>query len=308
VHLVSIGVPVAVEAPFGRIECADVAALLTPRTLDAHKGSSGHVLVVAGAPGRTGAAVLSGMGALRSGAGLCTIAPRGDARAAIDAKVLELMTAEVPMGGQPALRAVLELASTRSSAVVGPGLGLDDEGRALSRELALRLPVPAVLDADALTALGEDHAALRKAAAARVLTPHPGEASRMLGITSAQVQVERYAAAQKLAEQTGQVVVLKGARSIIAEPSGRVRVCPTGTPAMGVGGTGDVLSGVIGTLLASLPAFDAAVAGVYLHGLAGELAAVGDRGLFASDLAHALPRAILACGRPEGQGSPVPAA
>jgi NAD(P)H-hydrate epimerase len=117
----------------------------------------------------------------------------------------------------------------------------------------------------------------------------------MLGTSSAAVQADRYAAAQKLAEQSGQVVVLKGALSIIAAPNGELRVSPSGTPAMAVGGTGDVLSGAIASLLCSLPAFDAAAAGVYLHGLAGELAARGDRGLLASELAAQLPNALARC-------------
>jgi ADP-dependent NAD(P)H-hydrate dehydratase / NAD(P)H-hydrate epimerase len=294
VRRVSIGVPAPVEAPAGRIEPSDFSALLRSRRADAHKGQAGHVLLVAGAPGHTGAAVLAGLGALRCGAGLCTIAPRGDARTSIEAKAIELMTAALP--AEAVVAAVLELVVGKQAVVVGPGLGLDAEARSLCNELAHLLPVPAVLDADALTAVGQQHAILRDARGPRVLTPHPGEAGRLLGISSARVQADRYAAAEQIARQTGCVTVLKGARSIVADPSGRLRVCPTGTPAMAVGGTGDVLAGAIGALLGQqLPAFDAAIAGVYLHGLAGELAANGDRGLLASELAAALPRAIAQC-------------
>jgi NAD(P)H-hydrate epimerase len=187
------------------------------------------------------------------------------------------------------------LGALRAGAGLCTSLGVDDVGRLLGRELALRLEVPAVLDADALTAIAGDHGLLRSARAPRVLTPHPGEAGRLLGMTSAQVQADRYAAVERLARQSGCVVVLKGARTLIADGTGRVRVNPTGTPAMAVGGTGDVLSGIIGALLASLPAFEAAVVGVYLHGLAGELAALSDRGLLASELAAAVPRAIAHC-------------
>jgi hydroxyethylthiazole kinase-like uncharacterized protein yjeF len=292
VRCVSIGVPGPTQAPAGRIEPGDFGALLRSRRSDAHKGQAGHVLLIAGAPGHTGAAVLAGLGALRCGAGLCTIAPRGDARTSIEAKTIELMTAALPSQAQ----AVLELAADKQAVVIGPGLGLDAEARALASELAHSLPLPAVLDADALTAIGPQHATLRGARGPRVLTPHPGEAGRLLGISSARVQADRYAAAEQIARQSGCVTVLKGARSIVADPSGRMRVCPTGTPAMAVGGTGDVLAGAIGALLGQqLPAFDAAVAGVYLHGLAGELAAIGDRGLLASELAAALPKAIAQC-------------
>jgi len=295
VRCASIGVPPPFDAAFALIEASDVAGWVPERAPDAHKGQAGHVLVVAGAPGRTGAALLCGLGALRAGAGLATLAARGQARAALDAKVVELMTAELSLEAEPAIAQVLELCQEKQAAVLGPGLGLDPAGRTLARRLALALPVPAVLDADALTALGEDCTELNGAAAARVLTPHPGEAARLLGISSASVQADRYGSALRLAQRSGCVVVLKGARTIVAEPGGRMRVCPRGTPAMAVGGTGDVLAGALAALLAQVEPFDAAAAAVYLHGVAGELAAEGDRGLLASELAHALPRALAHC-------------
>jgi NAD(P)H-hydrate epimerase len=296
VRVASIGVPAPYDAPAALIEASDLARWLPGRAPDAHKGSAGHVLVLAGARGRTGAALLSGLGALRCGAGLCTLAARGDGRAALDAKVIELMTEQLPEDERGGLARALELAKDKQAAVVGPGFGLDDASRSLARVLALTLPVPTVLDADALTALGADYTGLRGAAGPRVLTPHPGEAARLLGITSAAVQADRYAAAQQLAGHAGCVVVLKGARTIVAEPSGRMRVCPTGTPAMAVAGTGDVLAGAIAAALAQqADAFDAAASAVYVHGLAGELAAASDRGLLASELAAALPRALEQC-------------
>jgi len=291
----SIGVPAPSSADAGLLEASDVARWIPARALDGHKGTSGAVLVVAGSPGRTGAALLSGLGALRGGAGLVTLAARGAARAALDAKVIELMTEELPEQAEAALERALALAEGKHAAVIGPGLGLDEQGRTLARQLALALPLPTVLDADALTALGTDLGVLRSASAPRVLTPHPGEAARMLGSSSAVVQADRYTAAQRLAEQSGQVVVLKGARTIIAAPNGELRVSPSGTPAMAVAGTGDVLSGAIASLLCALPPFEAAAAGVYLHGLAGELAARSDRGLLASELAAQLPAALDGC-------------
>jgi hydroxyethylthiazole kinase-like uncharacterized protein yjeF len=292
---VSIGVPAPCAAEVSLIEASDVTSWLPARASDAHKGRAGHVLVIAGAEGRTGAALLSGLGALRCGAGLVTLAARGGARAALDAKVIELMTSELSLEPELALRQALELARDKQAVVLGPGLGLDAATRALACELALCLPVPAVLDADALTALGADYGRLRNAMAPRVLTPHPGEAARLLGSSSAEVQADRYAAARRLAEHSGCVVVLKGARTIVAEPGGDMRVCPTGAPAMAVAGTGDVLAGAIAALLAQAEPFDAAAAAVYVHGLAGELAASGDRGLLASELAAALPVALTRC-------------
>lgn len=293
-----IGVPIpreVVDRSAALLEAGDVARWVSPRALDAHKGSAGHVLIVAGAPGRTGAAQLAGLGALRMGAGLVTIATHAAARAALDQKVTELMTEALPSDLDDALAVVHALAKTKRAAVIGPGFGTDPDAIAFLRALAIELSIPCVLDADALTALGTDHAFLQRAAMPRVLTPHPGEAARMLGVSTEAVQADRFAAAERLAKQTGAVVVLKGSRTIIASPIAPPRVCPRGTPAMAVAGTGDVLAGTLGTLLAQLAPLDAACAATYLHGLAGELAAPHDRGLFASELASALPAALAAC-------------
>jgi hydroxyethylthiazole kinase-like uncharacterized protein yjeF len=293
---VSIGVPAGYDAD-GLLEASDIARWIAPRAPDAHKGSAGHVLVLAGSPGRTGAALLAGLGALHGGAGLVTLAARAGARAALDAKVIELMTAELPDQPAHGVAAGLELARGKRAVVIGPGFGLDAYAREVSIGLGVALETPAVLDADALTSLGSELALLRTARGPRVLTPHPGEAARLLDTDVDDVQGDRYGAAQRLAERSGAIVVLKGARTIIAEPAGRMRVCARGTPAMAVAGTGDVLSGVIGALLAqpTADAFDAASAAVYLHALAGERAAHADRGLLASELAAALPAAWAEC-------------
>ena len=286
VVLVDIGVP-----PPGRsdllLELSDAARALAPRVFDAHKGTAGHVLVIAGSPGTTGAALLSGHGALRGGAGLVTLAASPEARAALDGKVVELMTAE--------LGDMVAVAKGKSSAVVGPGLGLDEAARRLAIAAGLALPVPTVIDADALTAFADEGLdRLVKAAAPRVLTPHPGEAARLLGTSAAKVQEDRYAAAARLAGRSGQVVVLKGAGTVVADPEGRLAVCPLGTPALGVAGTGDVLSGVLGaTLSACRDPFDAACAAVLLHARAGELAARADRGLLAREVGDRVPDALV---------------
>jgi ADP-dependent NAD(P)H-hydrate dehydratase / NAD(P)H-hydrate epimerase len=291
----SIGASLPTAADAYALEAHDIGAWLPPRQPDAHKGSAGHVLVVAGDAGRTGAALLAGTGALRAGAGLVTLCPRAGGRSALDAKVLELMTADLPSDHAAALRALHALVADKASVVLGPGFGTDTAAASLLRQAALTLPKPAVLDADALTAFGPDHAALASAAAPRVLTPHPGEAARMLGTTNAQVQSDRYAASRKLAEATCSVVVLKGARTVIASPDGATWVCPLDVPALGVAGTGDVLAGAIGALLCTLSPLEAAGTGVYLHALAGTLAARSDRGLLAHEVADALPEAVEAC-------------
>lgn len=291
-----VSIDIGVPGPTSRdalLELADAARWLPRRPIAAHKGTAGHVLVVAGSPGRTGAAILSGHGALRGGAGLVTLAARGTARDALDQKVIELMTAAIPDGDR-AREAALALAEGKSAAAIGPGLGLDAEGKALAVGLARELPIPAVLDADALTAIAEaGPELLREAAAPRVLTPHPGEASRLLGCATSDIQSDRYGAAERLAKRTGQVVVLKGAGTVVADPSGRVAVCPLGTPALGVAGTGDVLAGALAAGLAShdVP-FEAACAMVLLHARAGELAARSDRGVLAHEVADQLPPAL----------------
>jgi ADP-dependent NAD(P)H-hydrate dehydratase / NAD(P)H-hydrate epimerase len=304
VVLVGIGVPapgptpISVDEPeYAAIEAADVSELLPLRAADTHKGRGGHVLVVAGSPGRTGAAVLSGLGAMRAGAGLVTLCPRAGARAALDAKVLEIMTSDMPAELDAAVAHVVQELQGKHSAVVGPGLGTDDAGSRLAERLALEVSKPCVLDADALTAFRGRARDLRKAAGPRVLTPHPAEAARMLGVSTEEVQADRYQSALRLAADSGAVVVLKGARTVVATPAGRVRVCPLDVPALGVAGTGDVLTGVTAALLAQLPAAEAALAAVYLHAAAGARAAVADRGLLAHEVADAVPHVLAALRR-----------
>lgn len=291
VWVADIGVPVGRDAADALLEPQDLRTLVPRRAQDAHKGSAGHVAVVGGDAGKTGAAFLAGLGALRGGAGLVTlVAPEGG-RAVLEHKAVEMMTAALPAAHD--LDAMRVLLADKRALVVGPGLGFSPAARALVTELLPTLRGPGVLDADALSLLSEvggGLAGLRASAGARVLTPHPGEAARLLGVDTAAVQAGRYAAVTELAAQSGQVVVLKGEGTLVAEAGRGLRVCPHGTPAMGTGGTGDVLAGLIGALLgAGLPPFDAACAGVLLHALAGERAARGDRGLLASELAHAIP-------------------
>ena len=301
VVLVGIGVPapsasrISMDEPeYAAIEAQDVRELLPLRAADAHKGRGGHVLVVAGSPGRTGAAVLSGTGAMRAGAGLVTLCPRAGARGALDAKVLEIMTSDMPAELDAAVAHVVDEMKAKHAAVIGPGLGTDDAGSKLAERLALELKAPCVLDADALTAFRGRAKDLRKAAGPRVLTPHPAEAARMLGCSTEDVQADRYQSALRLAAEAGAVVVLKGARTVIATPAGRIRVCPLDVPALAVAGTGDVLTGITAALLAQLPAAEAALCAVYLHAAAGAHAAVADRGLLAHEVADAVPHVLAA--------------
>lgn len=300
VTCVGIGAKLPEASRVHLIEDRDVAALIAPATGDSHKGTRGHVLAIAGSRGKTGAAILSALGAMRAGAGLVTIAADAETQGVLEHKVLELMTARFDEGAP--LASLLALAEGKASALLGPGFGVDAARSELARSLARELPIPTVLDADALTALGTDLAQLREARAPRVLTPHPAEAARLLGRSTAAVQADRYAAAEELAARSGQVAVLKGARTVIATPEGALRICRAGTPALGVAGTGDVLAGVVSALVARERAHAAAWASVLIHALAGEIAAESDRGMLASEVAHAIPRAlerIRQSGRPD---------
>jgi NAD(P)H-hydrate epimerase len=303
VVVIEIGVP---ADELGRdvatflVERADIAPLFPPRRRDAHKGSYGHLLVVAGSVGKTGAAALCARGAMRAGAGLVTVATAASAQPVVAALILEAMSEPLPEtdARSVALKArdaIVELAGSRDAVAIGPGLGLDEQTRRLARTLVREVPRPMVVDADALTALVDHLDDLRGAAAPRCLTPHPGEMARLRGVPVAEVQRDRVGVARAFAVEHGAHVCLKGSRTVIASPDGRVLVNPTGNPGMASGGTGDVLTGILGAFLArGLPAAQATAAAVYLHGLAGDLAAgrVGEEALIASDVVEALGEAF----------------
>jgi len=284
------------------IDRADVAARFPPRPRDAHKGTYGHLLIVGGSLGKTGAAALAARAALRAGAGLVTAATAASQQPVVAGLLLEAMTEPLAetAAGSVALGArerVLELAAPRDAVAVGPGLGLDPDTQELARGLAQGLDRPLVLDADALTALAGRLELLRGATAPRCLTPHPGEMARMLGVTVADVQRDRLATARHVATTYGVHVALKGASTVVAAPDGRAFMNPTGNPGMASGGTGDALTGILGALLARrMDPADAVVAAVYLHGLAGDLAVarVGEESMIAGDLIEALPAAFAA--------------
>lgn len=265
----------AAHAPDARLLTAEA---LPPRARGGHKGDYGRVLVVGGDHGMGGAARLAGEAALRVGAGLVEIATRAEHVAPILAARPELMPRAVD--GPQALAASCERADVIA---LGPGLGQGAWGHALWLTALLDAQRPLVLDADALNLLAREPRALRDAA---VLTPHPGEAARLLGCDVAVVQRDRYAAVRTLAQRYAAVTVLKGAGTLIASPSGDVAVCRWGNPGMASGGMGDVLTGVIAGLMAQGQApWHAACLGVALHARAGDLAAeAGERGLLASDL------------------------
>jgi ADP-dependent NAD(P)H-hydrate dehydratase / NAD(P)H-hydrate epimerase len=284
-------VPVACEL----VDEDAARALVPPRDAEAHKGDAGRVLVVAGSPGKSGAAHLALTGALRGGAGLVTLAAREEVLPFALAGRPEAMSVPLPARGPLSdadLEPLLEAARGVDAVVVGPGIPRGPETAALLRAFLERARVPAALDADALNALAaRPEELLRGLPAPAVLTPHPGEMARLCGTDIARVQADRIALAAEKARAWGCVVVLKGARTVVAAPGRPPAVIASGNPGMATGGTGDVLAGLVGALLASrLDPFDAARAAAFAHGLAGDLAAarLGERGLLAGDLADAL--------------------
>ena len=292
------------------LEAADAARAFPPRESGAHKGTFGHVLVIAGSVGKTGAAVLAATAALRTGAGLVTVATPAPALPMVAAARAEAMTEPLPVDASGVLDAgavtrALALAKERDAVVLGPGLGQEAGTRAFVRELVRRCPGPLLVDADGLNALaptarekGASDALGRSAPT--VITPHPGEMARLVASTTSDVQRRRLETARAFATETGAVVLLKGHRTIVAHPDGRAAVNPTGNPGMATGGTGDALSGIIGALLArGCDAWTAATAGAYLHGLAGDEAAahLGQESMMAGDVVSHLPRAFRALER-----------
>jgi hydroxyethylthiazole kinase-like uncharacterized protein yjeF len=301
VEVVDLGVPLAPpDGPLCHwIDGPTLRADLPVKGATAHKGMAGHLLVVAGSAGKTGAALLAGRAALRGGVGLVTLASTAAGQAALDAKVVEIMTAhytETEDADPRASAGALAALAVRMDAVaIGPGIPTGPNMRGVVRELASRLAVPMVIDADALNLIGSDIVrVLSIAQAPRVLTPHPGEMSRLMSRPVEEIQQNRVAAARQVAERTNAIVVLKGARTLIAAPDGTVFINPTACGALATAGSGDVLTGLIGAFLAQgVAALAAARAAVFIHGAAGE--AVAERfgaGLAAGDLPDAIATII----------------
>jgi hydroxyethylthiazole kinase-like uncharacterized protein yjeF len=276
------------------LEPSDGPRWLPPRRSDTNKGTYGHLLVIAGSRGKSGAAALAGLAALRSGVGLCTIATPADALSDVQGHAPELMGVALPASavlGPTHLDVLLAAAEGKEAVVVGPGIPRGAETHVLLGELLGRLDIPVLIDADGLNALAGHPELLQRSRAPVVLTPHPGEMARLAGKSVPEVQADRLRTASSFARANRVVLVLKGARTLVAEPGGQLRVNPTGNPGMATGGTGDVLSGMIGAFLAQgLSPADAASVGVLAHGLAGDAAARrwGRLGVIASDLTAAL--------------------
>jgi hydroxyethylthiazole kinase-like uncharacterized protein yjeF len=269
------------------IEKKWVSGLIPLRDAEAHKGDFGHLLIIAGSPGKTGAAAMAADSAVRSGAGLVTVGVPASLNSILENKLTEPMT--LPLDSWPELKEMLKRCNALA---IGPGIATEESTARLVFKLLKEIELPMIIDADGLNILAQDSESVKSARIRPVLTPHPGEAGRLLGVSARRVQEDRISAARQIALATGAVVLLKGARSVIVDPDGRLAINPTGNPGMATGGTGDVLTGIIGGLLVQgLDPFEAASAAAWIHGRAGDIAKLqrGCISLKAGDLIECIP-------------------
>jgi NAD(P)H-hydrate epimerase len=302
--IVDIGIPPHIAAAVGPehflITAQLIRTYLNPRPAEAHKGSTGRLLVVAGSTGKTGAAAMTSMAALRTGAGLVTLGVAESLNPTLEGRMLEAMTVALPESGsgilgESAFSAIQKELPGKQCLALGPGLGQAAETKRLIRKIIRHSEIPIVVDADGLNNLAGDVQDLAKAKAPIILTPHPGEMARLLGTKAGKVQQDRIHCAREFSTQHNVHVVLKGAATIIAHPDGRVYINATGNPGMASGGMGDVLTGVIAGLIVQGAAPEAAChAGVYLHGAAADslVENMGPYGYLAGDVMQAIPREI----------------
>ena len=279
-----------------------IRCLVPRREPDTHKGTYGHVLVVAGSRGKTGAAILACRAAMRTGAGLATLAAPRSLNSIFAGSLVEVMTEPLRDNGAEEIeplsdndwRALLE---RKNALLFGPGIGVNDTTRNTLRWLLRNLPIPWVIDADGLNNLAIEMDRLRHAKTPPVLTPHPGEMARLTGKKNSDVNADRVGIARSFAIENHCHLVLKGARTVIATADGKIFINPTGNPGMASGGMGDVLAGILAALLGQgLSAEDAMKLGVYLHGFIGDMVAAdkGEIGMIASDIIDGLPSGIRA--------------
>lgn len=310
VEVVDIGIPSGVWQSMGLgmdlglgpelLDKSELGRWVPRRRPGSHKGSHGHLLLLAGSAGKTGAALLAARGALRSGVGLVTACVPKDLYPIFAGAAWELMSVLLPRSTTAAtvadLPTVTAALAGKNALVLGPGLGTEPATAALVNALYREQELPLVVDADALNILAAGPKSALPPPGVRILTPHPGEMARLLQTTNAAIQAGRRQAAARLAVDRQVLVVLKGAQTVIAAPDGRLAVNPTGNPGLATGGMGDVLAGLIGGLLCQgLTPWQAACLGGYLHGLAGDILAADtglEFGFLASEVADTLPAAF----------------
>ncbi|MBI1912540.1 MAG: NAD(P)H-hydrate dehydratase [Deltaproteobacteria bacterium] len=304
VETVDIGIPsklLDTDLKWNLITEDDLRKILKPRVPDSHKGLYGHLLVVAGSTGMTGAAYMAGISAMRVGAGLTTVAVPESLNPIMEVKTTEVMTKPLPETesrtvGLVSLEKVKEIMEGKDALVIGPGVGNSEDIYNLIKAVIKVVKTPLVIDADGLNSIAGHPEIFKDLATEVILTPHPGEMARLLDVRTSDVQADRVGSATRVAKQTGATVVLKGAGTVIADPKGKIFINPTGNPGLATGGTGDILAGMIGGLLAQgYSAIEASTAAAYMHGLAGDElknAQGGEIGMIATDLLAFIPKII----------------
>ena len=315
-EVVDIGIPPAVVDEVGPKHHLLTREVIRPcfrsRAPQSHKGTTGHLLVIGGSPGKTGAAVMTGRSAMRVGAGLVTIGIPKSLNTAMESQLTEVMTEPLPENtgqtlGLSAYERIMSLLENKKGLAIGPGMGTAGPTQNLVKKLIQTSPVPIVIDADGLNALVGSLECLKGLNVPVVMTPHPGEMARLVGTTPLQVQQERISEARNFATTHNVCLVLKGAKTIIARPDNTVLINPAGNPGMASGGMGDVLTGMIaGLIVQGLPVNEAVNAGVYLHGCAADFLArtMGRVGFIASDVIEILPRQIKVLEEPPSGRTP----
>ncbi|RMF94640.1 MAG: NAD(P)H-hydrate dehydratase [Candidatus Schekmanbacteria bacterium] len=285
------------------IEKEDVRKILPQREKDAHKGNFGHTVIIGGSVGKSGAVIMAAEAAMRSGAGLVTaVVPKG-INTVIEANLIEAMSFPVEENkngaiSKEAVDSILDFCRDKDVVAAGPGMGADKDGEVIIEALLKNLDMPLVLDADAINILSKNKEILRERKGEVILTPHPGEMGRLMGIKSSDVQKERLEVCIEAAKDFDCIVVLKGKNSIISNRGKKTFINTTGNPGMATGGSGDVLTGIIAGLLSQgVPSEYSASCGVFIHGLAGDIAAedIGEVSLCAGDVIDYLPEAFLRC-------------
>lgn len=303
IEIADIGIPTGLEED--KINCEllalpDISKKLFFRKPSSHKGSFGHLLVIAGSPGMTGAASLTALSALRVGVGLVTLGIPEDLNPILETKLTEVMTLPLPQSKDKTLcregfEKIKDFSQKCKAIAIGPGISSNKQTKELISMIIDQLNIPLVIDADGINVLAGELSLLKKYKASLIITPHPGEMGRLMGTSAEEIQKDRIRSTVALAKKIGAIVVLKGAKTVIASKEGNSWVNLTGNPGMATGGSGDILTGIIGGLLTQkLSSLEAAKTGVYLHGYAADLAAQkkGEISLIASDTLETIPEAI----------------
>ena len=303
VYVVDITTPKNLEndIPYHFSDFNLVGKLIHKRNSDTHKGTYGHLFVLAGSTGKSGAAYLASLGALRSGVGLVTIGVPESINPTMEIKTTESMTEPIPetsnhtFGKESVKPAMGIIRNKKTALAVGPGISTTKETREFLYKILENSNLPTVVDADGITLLANNLSLLKKLKTPIVLTPHPGEMARLIGKDIGFVQANRIEVATQFSKKYNTYLVLKGSRSLVSTPDGKLYINPTGNPSMATGGTGDVLTGVIGGFLAQgYKPDDAAILGVFIHGLAGDILTeeIGSPGILASELANKIPKTL----------------